>query len=160
RTPTRTPTTTPTVLEQAGCRVTGGRQVLDDQVEGEMEITKATGGGQVGAPCGCIGCFDEFDHIQGNWTHSRKKKQGSFKAVDFNSLVCGCECENSEGSLSTSFDGNLCNEGESGNKKNETVAFRVEEEGHGEPGGGHDEYRIWIYKLQLGESVKDLAVDI
>src|SRR6185295_16445428 len=149
RTPTRTPTTTPTVLEQAGCRVTGGRQVLDDQVEGEMEITKATGGGQVGAPCGCIGCFDEFDHIQGNWNHSRKKKQGSFKATDFNSLVCGCECEDAGGNDISTLDGNLCNEGnricgpeprkapanlacfsgtgtwsETSNKRTEPVAFR------------------------------------
>jgi hypothetical protein len=184
--------------------------VLTGDLTGDMDVTKATGGGQVGAPCGCIGCFDQFDNIKGNWEHSRKKKQGSFKATDFNSLTCGCECDgtcdtsghctNSPSTSCTadkdcsqlsSIDGGLCNAGnricgpeprkapanlacfsgtgtysETGTKKTEPVAFRVEVEDHGEPGAGtnsdatDDEYRIWIYRLQGSETVKSLAVSI
>src|SRR5207253_1451387 len=62
-----------------GCRITGGgtvNGVLDPNVM--AEITKAQFAGQVGAPCGCFGCFDKFDpklaSVQGNWTHQRKNK--------------------------------------------------------------------------------------
>jgi len=62
-------------------------------------MTRGQGGGQVGAPCGCIGCFttpnpeDElaFEHIQGNWQYSRRDKKGNFHAKQFNSLICGCD---------------------------------------------------------------------
>jgi hypothetical protein len=160
---------------------------LTGDLNGNFDVTKATGGGQVGAPCGCIGCFDQFNNIQGNWEHSRKKQQGSFKATDFNSLTCGCECDTGSGPLVSSLDGNLCNPGNricgpeprqapanlacfsgtgeysvTGGNKTEPVAFRVEVEDHGEPSGGAtpDEYRIWIYRLQAGETIKSLAIDI
>jgi len=65
---------------------------------------RGQGGGQVGAPCGCSGCFTTgdpegdlaFEHIQGNWQYDRKYpdapqfKQGTFHAKEFNSLICGC----------------------------------------------------------------------
>jgi hypothetical protein len=173
------------VPPEVGCRITGGRIVNDltGQLDPDLAVTKATGGGQVGAPCGCIGCFDpdtcgsgNDDCIQGNWEHSRKKKQGSFKATDFASLQCGCEACASDGvTTEKKFDGSSCNDSDrscgptppnapanlicfSGtgtwsptcNKKTVDVAFRVEAEDHGEPGGQSgdattDEYRIWIY---------------
>jgi cysteine-rich repeat protein len=106
-----------------GCRITGGRYVLDGaQEQGpDAEIIRGQGGGQVGAPCGCIGCFDEFDHIQGQWQYSRKRKQGNFHAREFNSLICGCDQDgacNSDGvngsafADSAAFNGQLCNPGE------------------------------------------------
>jgi hypothetical protein len=149
---------------------------------------KATGGGQVGAPCGCIGCFDSFHNIQGNWVHQRHKQQGRFQATGFNSLVCGCEsCAEDGMTPLVKLDGNLCNEGDracgpappaapanvacfsgigtfgtNGNKGARDVAFRVEVEDHGEPGGisgdaTRDQYRIWIYIPQEEETLKGLA---
>ena len=46
-----------------GCRITGGRIVPNGALKPGPygEITKGTGGGQVGAPCGCIGCFTTPD---------------------------------------------------------------------------------------------------
>ncbi len=103
-------------VDAIGCRITGGRFILDEGPdpfdvtgEGDLVIQRGQGGGQVGAPCGCIGCFDEFDHVQGNWQYSRKKKRGSFHAKDFNSLVCGCtDCDGNPVPLQ----GGLCNPGE------------------------------------------------
>jgi len=135
---------------------------LTGGLTGEFEATKATGGGQVGAPCGCIGCFDSFDNIQGNWVHQRKKQQGSFKATDFNSLTCGCECDTPNGTVLSALNGPFCNPGNricgpeprkapanlacfsgtgeyspnNSRNKSEMVAFRVEVEDHGEPGAG------------------------
>ncbi len=114
-----------------GCRITGGRQTLDGRVDPGPydEITRGTGGGQVGAPCGCIGCFTTpdpnddlaFQHIQGNWQYSRKSKQGTFHAKEYNSLICGCDanspvCDSTgvAGSglkNSANFTGDLCNPG-------------------------------------------------
>src|SRR5262249_51805647 len=110
-TPTRTPTNTPTsqptpTVGQAGCRITGGRNLVTAN-------GKITGGGQVGAPCGGIGCFDSFDNIQGNWVMRRDQHRGRFKAADFNSLVCGCEaCDDALQSNVKKLNGNLCNPGD------------------------------------------------
>ena len=77
----------------AGCRITAGRtnQDVNPDPPPFTDIIRGQGGGQVGAPCGCIGCFDEFNHIQGNWQYSRKNKKGTFHAKEYNSLICGCE---------------------------------------------------------------------
>ncbi|MBI1825432.1 MAG: hypothetical protein HYR83_03520 [Planctomycetes bacterium] len=90
-----------TCAGQIGCRITGGRQVLNGTIDPGPydELIKGTGGGQVGAPCGCIGCFTTpdpnddlaFQQIQGNWQYSRKNRQGTFHAIGFNSLICGCD---------------------------------------------------------------------
>jgi len=114
-----------TNVPPVGCRITGGRYVLDDQAgqPPDAAITRGQGGGQVGAPCGCIGCFDEFDHIQGQWQYSRKNKQGNFHAREFNSLICGCDQDgacNSGGVNGSAFadpaafSGQLCNPGDPG----------------------------------------------
>jgi hypothetical protein len=150
-----------------GCRITGGRINKDGNTDdaGYMDITKGTGGGQVGASCGCIGCYDDFDHIQGQWQYSRKgqgngkKNLGTFHASDFNSLMCLCLDE--QGNPTDQTNG-LCNPGdrEAGpeprkapanaacftgigtlsppqlGKKTEVVAFRVHVEDRGEPGAG------------------------
>jgi hypothetical protein len=165
-----------------GCRLTGGGIGCDPKKNTNCvaEVSKATFGGQVGAPCGCIGCFDEFGHIQGNWTYSRKQHQGSFHAMDYNSLVCGCDGD---------FTNGLCNPGNrqpgpeprpapanmacfsgvgeyspTGGKRTLTVAFRVEVEDRSEPGGGNgapppDVYRIriWIPVPSSGETARELA---
>jgi hypothetical protein len=139
-----------------GCRITGGgiTELGDIDLETMAEIRRATFGGQVGAPYGFIGCFDDFDHIRGSWTHQRHRRKGSFHARDYNSLVCGCD-----GVL----DGNLCNPGnrdpgpeprpapanmacwtgvgdytESNGRRDTRVAFRVMVEDRGEPGAGLD----------------------
>ena len=170
-----------TVLEQelGGCRITAGGITPDGVTDPNeyADTLRATFGGQVGAPCGCIGCFDEFDHIQGNWQHSRKSRKGNFHAKDYNSLVCGCDGV---------FDGELCNPGDrepgpeprkapanmacwSGvgdfnptrGKKTIRAAFRVEVEDRSEPGVGKllpdDVYRIRIWVPGQGESPEVLA---
>ena len=83
--------TPPTI--PGGCRITGGRTGPDGRREAGPfgDMSRGQGGGQVGAPCGCIGCFDEFDRIQGNWQYSRRDKKGNFHAKEFNSLICGCD---------------------------------------------------------------------
>src|SRR2546426_1987750 len=80
----------------AGCRITGGGAVngmIDPNIM--ADISQAQFSGQVGAPCGCFGCFDNFDpkraSVQGEWNHQRKNKGGSLHASIFNSLVCSCE---------------------------------------------------------------------
>jgi hypothetical protein len=164
-----------------GCRITAGGitpEGLTDPGEPEARTKNPnTFGGQVGAPCGCIGCFDEFDHVQGQWTHTRHSRRGQLHASDYNSLVCGCDGV---------FDGNLCNPGDRDlgpeprrapanlacftgkgslkrGGKSVIAAFRVEVEDRGEPGAGQnsgptpDVYRmrIWVPKGQ--ENVDTLA---
>ena len=87
-----------------GCRITAGRTNRLDKVVDGAQGPRGQGGGQVGAPCGCSGCFTTgdpeadlaFEHIQGNWQYDRKYpgadqfKQGTFHAKEFNSLICGC----------------------------------------------------------------------
>jgi hypothetical protein len=170
----------PAECQPLGCRITAGGIAPDGAVdEGEFaNIPKATFGGQVGAPCGCIGCFDELEHVQGSWTHSRKKRKGSFHALDYNSLVCGCDGV---------FDGELCNPDDrdpgpeprpapanmacwsgigdfnpTNGRRTIRVAFRVEVEDRSEPGGPQgsdpvDVYRIRIWVPGDGEDVWDLA---
>jgi cysteine-rich repeat protein len=167
-------------LQPIGCRITAGGVARDGGVDLNdfADITKATFGGQVGAPCGCNNdCFDTFDHIQGNWQHSRKGRKGSFLAKDYNSLVCGCDGE---------FNGVLCNpDGGPGGpeprpapanmacfsgigslnntsgRRTTRVAFRVEVEDRSEPGVGKslpdDVYRIRIWIPEQGETVDGLA---
>jgi hypothetical protein len=124
---------------------------------------KDTFGGQVGAPCGCIGQFGvTAGSIQGNWTNTRKAPgNGSFHATAFNSLVCGCdESGGSELGSNASLNGTLCNGktkdrgpfppsapanlicftgtalySESGTRDT-LVAFRVDAEDRSQPGGG------------------------
>jgi hypothetical protein len=177
------------------CRITGGGIVYEDTGgDGEpdpvtdpnllAEIQRATFGGQVGAPFGIVGCHDDFDHIQGQWTHIRHKHRGSFHASDYNSLVCGCDDGNGgPGNL----DGNVCNPGDreagpeprrapaniacwtgvgnynpSHGRRTLRVAFRVEVEDRGEPGAGRnagnleDVYRIRIWIPQhTGQNQED-----
>src|SRR5207237_58203 len=154
-----------------GCRITGGGVLPDGTTDPTTmaAIFKATFGGQVGAPCGCVGCFDDFTHIQGNWTHMRKNKNGSFKAADFNSLVCGCTDP-------TVRPGELCTDAEhpatpanmicvtgrgqfnaSGSaSKGTTVAFRLDATDHGEP-GVDDMYELRIWTPGVGETADGLA---
>jgi len=133
-----------------------------------MTLEKATGGGQVGASCGCIGCYDDFDHIQGQWQYSRKgvggngkKSLGTFHASDYNSLECFClDGASGPGTISMG----LCNPGDRDlgpeprrapanaacftgigtlsppqlGKRTEVVAFKVYVEDRGEPGAGNN----------------------
>jgi hypothetical protein len=173
------------------CRITGGGLVEEDT--GEIitdpsilaEIQRASFGGQVGAPFGLVGCHDDFDQIQGEWTHLRHKHRGSFHAADYNSLVCGCDDgEGGPGNL----DGNLCNPGDrepgpeprpapaniacwtgvgdynpTNGRRTIRVAFRVEVEDRGEPGAGQnagsleDVYRIRIWIPTHSEDANVLA---
>jgi hypothetical protein len=131
-------------------------------LSGDFDATKATAGGQVGAPCGCIGCFNGFDQVQGQWQYSRKKQQGTLHASGFNSLVCGCESCGTDNQLQSKLSGQLCNAKDlecgpghpaapaniacfSGTGdysitpgKTRTVAFRVNVEDRGEPGSGQN----------------------
>ena len=130
-----------------------------------MSISKGTGGGQVGASCGCIGCIDNFDQIQGEWSYSRKSASkgnlGSFHASDYNSLVC--ECDDGSGGPGAVTMG-ACNPdnpvpgpeprtapankacftgmGQLSppqlGKRTVSVAFRVHVEDRGEPGAGNN----------------------
>jgi hypothetical protein len=158
-----------------GCRITAGGITPDGRTDPGIyaDIHKATFGGQVGAPCGCIGCFDEFDHIQGEWTHVRHRRKGRLHASDYNSLICGCDGV---------FDGQLCNPGDRdpgpeprkapanmacfsgvGQFRRQDVAFRVEVEDRGEPGAGtnsgslDDVYRIRIWIPEGAETAAGLA---
>jgi hypothetical protein len=163
------------------CRITGGGinalNLTDPSIDAEN--TKGTFGGQVGSPIGHIGCFDDFDNIQGSWTYHRHRNKGSFHAMDYNSLVCGCDGV---------MDGKLCNPGDreqgpeprrapanmacfngvgdynpSNGRRHIRVAFRIEVEDRGEPGAGANagtlddvhKIRIWIPKV--GETADDLA---
>jgi len=127
------------------------------------DILKANFSGQVGSPCGCVGCFDQFNLVQGNWQHDQKKKKGKFQSTDYNSLMCGCDGV---------FNGQTCPGGTVGNsacfsgtgtlnptgtgKKLTTVAFRTEVEDDGEA-GTNDFYRMRIWIPTGAETVKQLA---
>jgi hypothetical protein len=151
-----------------GCRITAGGQTPDGGADTDhfADIRKAIFGGQVGAPCGCIGCFDDLDHIQGNWTHNRKKQKGKFHAKDYSSLVC--DLDDGEGPEPRSAPANkACFAGigylaESWGKRDKEVAFRVEVEDRGEPGAGKnsgdmpDVYRMRIWIPEEGENPEDL----
>jgi len=118
--------------------------------------------------------------VQGNWTYGRKKNQGSFHAAGFNSLVCSCEgvavgrlCNPGDRVLGPEpprapanqacFSG-IGNYNPNGGPRTNSVAFRVEVEDHGEPGGTNgtnpsDAYRIriWFPNPTAGETAANLA---
>jgi hypothetical protein len=175
------------------CRITGGGIVFED-TSGEFitdptllaAIDRATFGGQVGAPFGIVGCHDNYDEIQGQWTHMRHKHRGTFHSGLINSLVCGCD--DGQGGPGV-LDGNLCNPGnrEPGPEPRKApaniacwsgkglynrtnghrtidVAFRVHVEDRGEPGAGQnagtfsDVYRIEIWIPGAHETADGLAL--
>jgi hypothetical protein len=178
---------TPPECAPTGCRITGGGIVGPggDETQGFAEIAKGTFGGQVGAPCGCIGCFgNDFDRIQGSWEYSRKGRKGNFHAKQFDSLVCGCD----DGSGNPiALDGKLCGNRVIGptppaapanvacfagigeispenlGKRTQIVAYRVQVEDRGEPGAGKNSgplddvmhIRIWV--PGQGETAAGLA---
>jgi len=128
--------------------------------------------GQVGAPCGCFGCFDNFDpkraSVQGEWKYKLKKHGGSLHASIFNSLVCSC-LGGSVGMLCPSAEhprtpaDHICVTGiadlspDTGNSKKTTpVAFRFEATDNGEPGTA-DVYEIHILGPAAGQTTMDVA---
>ncbi len=157
------------------------------------EIQKATFGGQVGAPYVIGGChMDDFDCIQGEWTHMRHKNSGAFHASDYNSMICRCTDENGDdvkpvGELCNPCNGPDCHDptypgpeprpapanvacfsgvglyNPSSGHRQISVAFRVEVEDRGEPGGGQnagnldDVYRIRIWIPTGSETAVGLA---
>src|SRR5881628_1113958 len=161
----------------AGCRITGGGAIpgggVDPTVMAETTVLTEFAG-QVGAPCGCFGCFDNFDpkraSVQGEWKYKLKKHGGSLHASIFNSLVCACLggtvgsglCPSAE-HPSTPAD-HICVTGiadlspDTGNVKNRTtaVAFRFEATDNGEP-GTDDVYEIHILAPAAGQTTTDLA---
>src|SRR5207249_3821199 len=161
---------------QAGCRITGGGAIpgggVDPTVMAETTVLTEFAG-QVGAPCGCFGCFDNFDpkraSVQGEWKYQLKKHGGSLHASIFNSLVCSC-LGGSVGSLCPSAEhprtpaDHICVTGiadlspDTGNVKNRTtaVAFRFEATDNGEP-GTDDVYEIHILAPATGQTTSDLA---
>src|SRR6184192_3143122 len=161
---------------QAGCRITGGGAIpgggVDPTVMAETTVLTEFAG-QVGAPCGCFGCFDNFDpkraSVQGEWKYKLKKHGGSLHASIFNSLVCSC-LGGSVGSLCPSAEhprtpaDHICVTGiadlspDTGNVKNRTtaVAFRFEATDNGEP-GTDDVYEIHILAPAAGQTTSDLA---
>jgi len=133
-----------------GCRITGGGWINGITDPTMMaQIIRASFGGQVGAPCGCIGCFDQSGHVQGNWTHDRKTGKGRLKASTFNSLTCSTV--DGAGPAPPPAPANkACFSGvgdwsPTNGPKTMKVAYRVEVEDHGEPGKS-DTYRLrmWI----------------
>lgn len=180
----------PVSCRPIGCRVTGGGIVAMNTGDApdpgpDADIRKGTFGGQVGAPCGCLGCFDEFDNIQGSWQHSRKKHQGNFHAKNYLSLICGCD-EGTSVTPAVRFKGQTCGNREIGptprrapanlicftgvgnytetvGRRTTEVAFRVEIEDRGEPGAGQnsgpsaDVYRISLWIPTDGETTMGLA---
>src|SRR5438093_841025 len=155
---------------QAGCRITGGGAIpgggVDPTVMAETTVLTEFAG-QVGAPCGCFGCFDNFDpkraSVQGEWKYKLKKHGGSLHASIFNSLVCSC-LGGSVGSLCPSAEhprtpaDHICVTGiadlspdtGNGNKASTPVAFRFEATDNGEPGTG-DVYEIHILGPARGQ---------
>jgi len=137
------------------------------------EISRAQFAGQVGAPCGCFGCFDKFDpklaSVQGEWNHQRKNKGGSLHANTFNSLVCSC-LGGAVGSLCpdaapprTPADhicvtgiGDFTPDNGTAKKGGVPVAFRFEATDHGEP-GRNDVYEMHILMPAAGQTTADLA---
>src|SRR5438067_1066209 len=160
----------------AGCRITGGGAIpgggVDPTVMGETTVLTEFAG-QVGGPCGCFGCFDNFDpkraSVQGEWKYKLKKHGGSLHASIFNSLVCSC-LGGSVGSLCPSAEhprtpaDHICVTGiadlspdtGNGNKASTPVAFRFEATDNGEPGTG-DVYEIHIPGPARGQTTTDLA---
>src|SRR5437016_4611037 len=160
----------------AGCRITGGGAIpgggVDPTVMGETTVLTEFAG-QVGAPCGCFGCFDNFDpkraSVQGEWKYKLKKHGGSLHASIFNSLVCSC-LGGSVGSLCPSAEhprtpaDHICVTGiadlspdtGNGNKASTPVAFRFEATDNGEPGTS-DVYEIHILAPAAGQSTSDVA---
>jgi hypothetical protein len=156
-----------------GCRITGGGRAPDGSIDmGSFAfIDLGSFGGQVGAPCGCTGCFVPLEHVQGSWTYNRKskpEKKGTLHAKQYNSLVCGCDGV---------FDGNVCSGdgpapprapanmacfsgvgdfNPTSGRRTDPVAFRVEVVDRGEPGTA-DIYRIQIWTPGSGENAEALA---
>src|SRR5881397_2019341 len=141
------------ICQAAGCRITGGGAIagggVDPTVMAETSVLTEFAG-QIGAPCGCFGCFDNFDpkraSVQGEWKYKLKKHGGSLHASIFNSLVCSC-LGGSVGSFCPSAEhprtpaDHICVTGiadlspDVGNSKKTTpVAFRFEATDNGEPG--------------------------
>jgi cysteine-rich repeat protein len=158
-----------------GCRITGGGITPDNPpaasyAPGVAAIDKATFGGQVGASCGCIGCFDDLDHISGHWTHNLKVEKGKFHASDYSSLVCNLD--DGEGPKPRKAPANsACFAGigyldMKQSRGNQRVAFRVEVEDRGEPGAGKnsdkqaDVYRIRVWIPEQGQEPEDLLDSI
>ena len=133
-----------------GCRITGGGFINGITDPTTMaEIVRAHFGGQVGAPCGCIGCFDQSGHVQGNWTHNRKNHKGGLKASAFNSLTCsvvpgGGPAPPAAPANKACFSG-VGDWTPTNGAKTIKVVYRGEVEDHGEPGSS-DYYRMrmWI----------------
>ena len=164
------------ICQAAGCRITGGGAIagggVDPTVMAETSVLTEFAG-QVGAPCGCFGCFDNFDpkraSVQGEWKYKLKKHGGSLHASIFNSLVCSC-LGGSVGSLCPSAEhprtpaDHICVTGiadlspdtGNGNKASTPVAFRFEATDNGEPGTG-DVYEIHILGPARGQTTTDLA---
>jgi len=163
------------ICQAAGCRITGGGAIagggVDPTVMAETSVLTEFAG-QVGAPCGCFGCFDNFDpkraSVQGEWKYKLKKHGGSLHASIFNSLVCSC-LGGTVGSLCPSAEhprtpaDHICVTGiadlspDTGNSKKTTpVAFRFEATDNGEP-GSDDVYEIHILAPAAGQTTSDLA---
>jgi hypothetical protein len=172
-----------------GCRLTGGGIVCDpndpdsecttDPATG-AEIAKATFGGQVGAPYVIGGCnLDNFDCIQGEWTHMRHNRKGTFHASEYNSMICRCTDADGNDVLPV---GQLCNpchgpechaddypgpeprpapanvacfSGKglwrpTAGRREVPVAFRVEWEDRGEPGAGQNAGNLEdVYRIRI-----------
>jgi hypothetical protein len=171
-----------------GCRLTGGGIICDpddpdstcttDPTTG-AEIEKATFGGQVGAPYVIGGCnLDDFDCIQGQWTHMRHSRKGTFHASDYNSFVCRCtDADGNDvlpvGQLCNPCQGPECHDPEypgpeprpapanvacfsgkglwraTNGRREVPVAFRVEIEDRGEPGAGSNANLEDVYRIRI-----------
>jgi hypothetical protein len=143
------------------------------------EIEKATFGGQVGAPYVIGGCnLDDFDCIQGQWTHMRHSRKGTFHASEYNSMVCRCTDADGNDVLPV---GQLCNPCQgpdchdptypgpeprpapanvacfsgkglwkpTNGRREIPVAFRVEVEDRGEPGAGQNANLEDVYRIRI-----------
>jgi hypothetical protein len=180
----------PTICTPAlGCRLTGGGIVCDPKDPDsacttdpttEAEIQKATFGGQVGAPYVIGGCnLDNFDCIQGEWTHMRHNGKGTFHASEYNSMICRCvDAEGNDvlpvGQLCNPCHGPDCHADDypgpeprpapanvacfSGKglwkptpgRRQIPVAFRVEWEDRGEPGAGQNAGNLEdVYRIRI-----------
>ena len=111
--------------------------------------------------------MDDFDCIQGEWTHMRHSKSGTFHAMDYNSMVCQCVDANgtpvgTTGHLCNPCHGSDCHDPNypgpeprpapanvacfsgkglwypTNGRRSIPVAFRVEVEDRGEPGAGNN----------------------
>jgi uncharacterized repeat protein (TIGR01451 family) len=157
-------TSGPVVIKIActgGCRITGGGHINGTTDPTTMaDISSAHFGGQVGAPCGCIGCFDEFGHIQGNWQHDRKAHNGTLHAKSYNSLVCafdkGAGPDHPVVNANKACFSGVADYNPTNGKKTILVAFRVEVEDRGEP-GKDDRYRMRVWIPTSTETSDDLA---